>query len=250
MKEIIIFFFLHWNLSLLCQSFFHHRFAAHRMFSMSDGMQKVFYWLTFIFQGSSYLNVRTYAIMHRMHHAYADTEKDPHSPLFSKNLFDMMWKTHNYFRDLKNGKKDIEERFKQNLPVVWRFGKYADSLPARILWGSLYTAFYVYFAPSLWYFLLLPIHFLMGLFHGSIINWFAHKYGDVSFTLENTSKNLPLIFFPLRMLGEGEHNDHHNKPGNPNFAYNHERWYRFDPTYQVIKILNYFGVIQIKKVPS
>ncbi len=41
--------------------------------------------------------------MHRMHHMYADTENDPHSPKFSKNIWDMMWKTWICYRDIGNG---------------------------------------------------------------------------------------------------------------------------------------------------
>jgi stearoyl-CoA desaturase (delta-9 desaturase) len=48
------------------------------MFTMSKAWEKFFYILSWIFQGSSYLSPRAYGIMHRMHHAYADTEKDPH----------------------------------------------------------------------------------------------------------------------------------------------------------------------------
>ncbi|PSR06189.1 MAG: acyl-CoA desaturase, partial [Bacteroidetes bacterium SW_10_40_5] len=32
---IIAFFITHWYLSLFCQTFFHHRYAAHAMFTMN-----------------------------------------------------------------------------------------------------------------------------------------------------------------------------------------------------------------------
>ncbi len=53
--------------------------------------------LTWIFQGSSYLSGYGYEIMHRMHHAYNFTAKDPHSPSHDDNLFAMMWKTMGLF---------------------------------------------------------------------------------------------------------------------------------------------------------
>src|SRR5688572_6426862 len=93
MLAIILFFIAHWYLSLFCQTLFHHRYAAHASITMSKGWERFFFILSFITQGSSYLSVRAYAVMHRMHHAFADTDKDPHSPSFSKNPFDMMWKT-------------------------------------------------------------------------------------------------------------------------------------------------------------
>ena len=45
-------------------------------------MEKVFYVLTWIFQGSNYLSVYGYGVMHRMHHPCADTPQDPHSPKY------------------------------------------------------------------------------------------------------------------------------------------------------------------------
>src|SRR3954453_2087820 len=90
---IIAFFILHWQLSVFFQTFFLHRYGAHRMFTMSKGWERFFHLCTFVFQGSSYLNPRAYAWLHREHHAFSDTERDPHSPHHAKGFGDMMWKT-------------------------------------------------------------------------------------------------------------------------------------------------------------
>ncbi|MEA2700200.1 MAG: hypothetical protein QOI66_4471, partial [Myxococcales bacterium] len=57
---IVLFFVAHWQLSLFCQSFFLHRYGAHKQFSMSAGWEKFFNVLTAISQNSSYLNPRGY----------------------------------------------------------------------------------------------------------------------------------------------------------------------------------------------
>jgi len=59
------------------------------MFTMSPFWEKFWYIFTWVTQGTSYLNARAYAILHRMHHAYSDTEKDPHTPHFFKEAFTM-----------------------------------------------------------------------------------------------------------------------------------------------------------------
>jgi stearoyl-CoA desaturase (Delta-9 desaturase) len=59
------------------------------------------------------MSPRTYGIMHRMHHAYTDTELDPHLPKYSKNVFQMMWRTRKIFDDIFTGKTIPEERFYQ-----------------------------------------------------------------------------------------------------------------------------------------
>ena len=56
MEVILIFFVAHWYLSLFFQTFFLHRYAAHKAFTMSKRTEKVFYVLTWIFQGSNYLS--------------------------------------------------------------------------------------------------------------------------------------------------------------------------------------------------
>lgn len=238
---ILVFFVAHWYLSLFAQTFFLHRYAAHQMFTMSPTAEKVFYVLTYLFQGSSFLSPKAYGIMHRLHHAYADTEKDPHSPSYSDNLFDMMWKTKNRYNDILNDRADIEPKFKKNVPYWAPIEKLGDLWISRLAWGTAYTFFYIYFATEWWMFLLLPIHFLMGPVHGAIINWYAHKYGYINFKVNDTAKNL--LPFDFLMMGESYHNNHHKLGGRANFGI---RWHEFDPTYPIILILNWTHVIKLK----
>ena len=46
--------------------------------------ERVFFLLTYVAQGSSYLSPRAYAVLHREHHAYSDTARDPHTPRASR----------------------------------------------------------------------------------------------------------------------------------------------------------------------
>lgn len=243
MLIILLFFFLHWYLSLFTQSFFNHRYAAHSQFTMSKPMEKVWFIISYIFQGSSYLSPYAYGIMHRMHHAYTDTDKDPHSPKISGNPFKMMWDTKKVYSDIYRGRMDVDEKFKRNLPEWHAFDRFAESWVSRLLWCVGYIAFYVAFAPYWWLYLLLPIQFLMGPFHGAIVNYYAHRFGYVGFKQNNTSKNF--IFINFLMQGEGYHNNHHKFPSRPNFAV---RWFEFDPVYPVILVLNAFGMIKLARV--
>jgi stearoyl-CoA desaturase (Delta-9 desaturase) len=239
---ILIFFLAHWFLSLFTQTFFLHRYSAHQMFTMSKGWEKFFYILTYIFQGASFLSPKAYGIMHRLHHAYADTKDDPHSPRYSKNLMDMMWKTKNIYNDILNNKVALPEKFFKNIPYWGFIEKLGDQWISRIAWGTIYVLFYIKFATHWWMFLLLPIHFLMGPVHGAIINWFAHKYGYVNFKINDTSKNfLPVDFL---MMGESYHNNHHTLGGRANFGV---RWFEFDPTFPIILLFNKLGIIKLKK---
>src|SRR5262245_65917802 len=90
---IVAIFATHWVVSAFFQSFFHHRYASHRMFTMSPRTERVWHMMTYLSQGSSYLSPRAYAILHREHHAYSDTERDPHAPGYFANVLTMMWAT-------------------------------------------------------------------------------------------------------------------------------------------------------------
>ncbi len=239
---ILLFFVVHWYLSLFAQTFLQHRYAAHASFTMSKRWEKFFFILTYIGQGSSYLSPRAYGIMHRMHHAYTDTDKDPHSPSYSKNPFDMMWKTRNIYSSIYLNTFPVDARFTKNVPDWPARDKFAHSVFSRLLWVAFYIAYYVVFATSPWMYLLLPIHFVMGPVHGVIINWYAHRYGNVSFKQDNTSKNL--LRLDWLMMGEGYHNNHHQFPSRVNFGH---KWYEFDPIYPIILFLNKIKVIKIKK---
>ncbi|MBC7488336.1 MAG: acyl-CoA desaturase, partial [Cytophagaceae bacterium] len=140
---IIIFFIAHWYLSLFAQTFFLHRYAAHHMFTMTKGWEKFFYILTYVFQGSSFLSPYAYGVMHRMHHAYADTELDPHSPSYSRNLFHMMWQTKNTYNDILHHRANIDPKFIKGVPYWSALEKLADNWMSRVAWGTAYTIFYM-----------------------------------------------------------------------------------------------------------
>jgi len=243
MLIILLFFVIHWYLSLFMQTFLQHRYAAHRAFSMSKFWERFFYLLAYITQGSSYVSPRAYAIMHRMHHAYTDTDKDPHSPKYDSNIFKMMWHARQVSNNIYKQRTVIEPRFLKNLPDWPLMDKIAHSTLSRLAWIALYVAVYVFFAPSGWWFLLLPIHILMIPVQGVIINWFAHKYGTVTFKMKNTSTNLFKV--DMLMMGEAYHNNHHKNPSATNFGF---RWYELDPTYAMIRFFGWLKIIRIHKL--
>jgi stearoyl-CoA desaturase (delta-9 desaturase) len=213
------------------------------MFKMEIFWERFFYLVLLISQGSSFLNPRAYAILHRMHHAYSDTEKDPHSPHFFKDVFGMMIATKNMYMNYLQFKIQPEPAFQGNYPEWPVVDKIGNSWAWRIACGLFYIGFYVAFANHWWLFILLPIHFLMGPLHGAIVNWCGHKYGYSNHDNDDHSKNsLPWDFL---LMGELFQNNHHKKPNSPNFA---TKWWEFDPTYPVMKVLHWMRIIKIRKV--
>lgn len=239
---IIGLFVFHWYASLFFQSLFNHRYAAHQMFRMSPAWEKAFYIGSWLTNGSSYLSAYVYGALHRLHHAYADTELDPHSPKYDKNIFAMMLRTRTEYLDIERNRKTIDPKFLKNLPIWPSFDHFASHLATRIAWGLVYVGVYALLANAWWQWLFLPMTLVIGPLHGAVINWFAHKVGYTNFVVNDTSKNfLPVDFL---MWGESYHNNHHKNGSNPNFGH---RWFEFDPMWPVIKFLNWLGVIQLRQ---
>jgi stearoyl-CoA desaturase (delta-9 desaturase) len=239
---IFIFFAVHWQLSVLFQSFFLHRYGAHRQFEMSKGWERFFHVLTWAIQGPSYLNPRSYAIMHRMHHAYSDTPKDPHSPVQQKSFFAMMWRTKTQYADLKHRRASVDSRFEGGYPEWKFFDETLGGWAAAIGWGALYLIIYVSFATHWWLFLLYPIHLALGPVHGGIVNWFGHKLGYRNYESDDNSKNT--LIFDVLTMGELFQNNHHKWGQSPNFAV---RAFEIDPTYQFIRILGWMRILDLSR---
>jgi stearoyl-CoA desaturase (delta-9 desaturase) len=190
--------------------------------------------------------------MHRMHHAYSDTEQDPHSPHNSKNLFSMMWKTRLMYNELVQGKADILDKFKKNIPTWPKLDKFAESHFSRISWGLLYVAIYVLVisvfelpGTHVWMYAFLPLHFVIGPIHGAIVNYFGHVLGYQNYKNGDKSKNT--LFWDFLMGGELFQNNHHKYGARANFA---TRWFEIDPTYPAMKVLQWLHIINMKKDSS
>lgn len=187
-----------------------------------------------------------------MHHAYSDTELDPHSPHNSRNLFTMMWKTRLMYNELVQGKADILDKFKKNIPTWPKLDKIAESPISRISWGIVYVAIYVliisvFEVPGThpWMYAFLPFHFIIGPMHGAIVNYFGHVLGYQNYKNGDKSKNT--LMWDFLMGGELFQNNHHKYGARPNFA---TKWFEIDPTYPVIKVLQLIGIINLKKDSS
>lgn len=211
------------------------------MFKMNNFTEKLFFILTWLAQGPSFLEPAAYALMHRKHHRLSDTEGDPHSPVKFSNWFKFMLKTFDEYRSFKNdvAKNNYEDK---NLPRWPKFENIVDTYTVRILFALSYVLFYVYFAPNILFFLLVPIHIAMGPIHGFIVNWFGHKHGYRNFKMlgDNSKNTLHIDFL---MMGELYQNNHHRYPQKMNFAV---KWFEVDFGFYIVKILHFLRIITIK----
>jgi len=242
---IVVFFLAHWWGSVLMQTFFLHRYASHGMFRLSTFWERFFHLTTYVTQGSSYLVPSAYAYLHRAHHAYSDTERDPHTPHMYTDVFTMMWQTKKSYSALVNGSEQPEPRFNGHVPTWPALDRFGYTTVSRLGWGVLYTLYYLAFAPHWAFLLLLPVHYLMGPIHGAIVNWAGHKYGYRNFDTRDKSRNV--VMWDVFTLGELFQNNHHRHAQSINFG---QRWFELDPAHLFIRGLGAIGVADVEKKQS
>jgi len=152
----------------------------------------------------------------------------------------MMRHTRKIYQSIFFKTLEPEKRFVKDIPDWPWFDRWTVTKTSKVLWSLAYIAIYVIFAPSYWYYLLLPIEVVMVPFHGAIVNWFAHKYGYRNFEMKNTSTNLLPV--DVLLMGEAYHNDHHKHASAINFGV---RWYELDFTYYIILGLGKLGIVKL-----
>ena len=238
---LMVFFVLHWYTAFFLQSFFHHRYAAHRHFTMSKLTERFFYVCCFLVHGSSYISPYAYGIMHRMHHMHTDTKEDPHSPSNCNGFFSTLWQTRNSYYNIFIGKTLVDDKVKKDLPQWISFERIVHNWVTRVCWIGVYIAVYIAFATAWWMYLFLPLTIALSTFQGTIINWWAHKFGYVNYPMNNTSKNMIPVDFIF--CGDAYHNNHHKFPGR---IKNSHRWFEIDLIYRVTWLLQKVNVVQWK----
>jgi stearoyl-CoA desaturase (delta-9 desaturase) len=230
------FFVVHWTAAAFFQVVFLHRYASHGQFTLSPRMERVFYVLSYLAIGASFLPPRAYAVLHRQHHAYSDTPRDPHSPANHRTIFGMALAMRRAFDDLANRRVEPERRFDgrtPSWPALDRLGWWA---PGQVAWVCAYALVYVFFAPP-WLWPLVAVHAFMAPIQGALVNWCGHRYGYRNFDDGDRSTNA----FPidLLVLGDMMQNNHHHRPMRASTAF---RWFEVDLAGVAIRAMAALGI--------
>ena len=77
------------------------------------------------------------------------------------------------------------------------------------------------------------------------MNWCGHRYGYSNFENGDLSKNT--LIFDFLTFGELFQNNHHKYGMSPNFA---ARWFEVDPAWQIMRVLDKVGVIDLGGSPQ
>lgn len=192
-----------------------HRYYAHKSFEFRNKFLK--YLFTFISIIACRASPLAWVYVHRLHHAHADTEKDPHRP-DKLRLFSFREAT---VTDLKIFV--IRDMLSKDQKVIHDY--YFLFLFAWIILLAIINPTLIYFA---W---LLPA--MITQIVQDVWNYYAHIPGNgyVNFSTTDNSRNVgwlwPFIF------GEAWHNNHHKNP----LSIEKNNWWEFDPVVYLIALV-------------
>jgi len=212
-SAIIVFLLFYFLYSCVGVSVMMHRYWSHRSFEFRSPILKwLFTWFALVSCRGSILG---WVYIHRLHHKFTDTEKDPHSPSYKgwRIFFPYLLKYDN------NINKFIIKDFLN--PVQLHLSKYF--MIYTLVWAIVLGAV----SPWLLYFAWILPSALTQIVVSSFL-YFGHgRQKDI-----NSSKNSSL--FAFLFWGEGWHNNHHARPWRWN---NSDRWWQIDMSAWLIRMV-------------
>ena len=234
--QLVLYTFVVVQVTLSGVSLFLHREQTHRGIKMHPVLQHFYRFWTWFTTG---MLTKEWVAIHRKHHAYCETEDDPHSPQvhgIKKVLFHGVTL---YTAERKN--QETMEKYGQGTPDDW-------------LERNIYTRFH-YLGIVLLAFTNIALFGVIGLliyaiqmlwipfFAAGVINGIGHYVGYRNYRTDDSSRNITRFGFFI--FGEELHNNHHAFPSSCKFA--HKKG-EHDIGWYVIRLLNKLGLCEIRKV--
>lgn len=202
----------------------YHRYFSHRSYKTSRVFQFI---LAFGGSMAAQKGALWWASNHRIHHRYADTQGDPHTPRKGFWWSHVGWILSDEYNETPDGIKDFEK-----YPELVFLNKHDWIGP----WILGVACFLIAGWPGL----------LIGFFLSTVLLWhstflinsLAHVFGSRRYQTEDTSRNN--FALAILTMGEGWHNNHHKS------AYicrQGQRWWEVDLTFYVLWILEKLGIV-------
>lgn len=197
-----------------------HRYYSHKSFEFRNKYLKYFFSILAMLAGRG--SIISWVYIHRQHHSYSDTEKDPHSPkVLGYKLFGF-----GHYKQMER------EQFKVFLVKDILNDKQLLVHKYYMLFILLFVMLLSLISIDLLYFAYIVPMFLVQLSQNNF-NFFGHKLGYRNFATPDNSRNNPYLF-PI-ILGEAWHNNHHAKAKEVSTKV---KPYEFDPLVSVIKLIS------------
>lgn len=214
-----------------------HRAQAHRALTLHPIVSHFFrFWLWI----STGMVTSEWVAIHRKHHAATETEGDPHSPVVL-GIKNVLWKGAELYRAAAKDKKMIE-KYAHGTPNDWMENNVYKRFSARGVVIMLLLDLLLFGLPgiSIWGIQMIWIPFWAA----GVINGIGHYWGYRNYECDDAATNI--IPWGFWIGGEELHNNHHTFASSAKFSL---KWWEFDIGWMYIKILSFFRLARVKKLP-
>ncbi len=206
----------------------YHRLLTHRGFKVPKFVE---YFMTACGTLALQAGPISWVTTHRIHHAFTETEKDPHSPREGTYWAHIGWlfrgtaQVHNQKVHKRYSPDLVDDKFHQFLNnyfwltnVLVAIGLFAVGGWTMVLWGI--------FLRTVW-----------GWHVTFFVNSITHIWGSRRFETKDDSRNNALI--GILAWGEGWHNNHHAYPRSARHGL---KWYELDANWIQIRLMEKLGL--------
>ncbi len=191
-----------------------HRCLAHRAFRVRPGLASVLDTYFWVIVGT---DPEAWAAIHRLHHRYADTPLDPHSPRL-RTPFTVL-----------AGSAYLFARARERMPVS------APRPKATLAIRGLLVAFYWLMFGPVQVLTMFAVHLVCYLGIMGMVNTVGHLYGRKP---HPDQPGYDLAWLAIPLLGHGYHNSHHAHPAA-------SRTGTLDPIWPLLRLLAAVGLVDL-----
>lgn len=223
------------QITIAAVTLFLHRAQAHKAIELHPLLSHFFRFWLWLTTG---MITREWVAIHRKHHAYVETERDPHSPQ-TRGIRTVLWRGAELYMQ-EAGNRDTIERFGRGTPDDWlERNLYARfSLLGVSLLLIVELALFGFAGIAIWGVQMLWIPFWAA----GVINGLGHYWGYRNYETDDASRNLvPVALF---IGGEELHNNHHAYAGSARFSL---RPWELDIGWLYIRTLRLLRLAQVRR---
>lgn len=213
-----------------------HRHQAHRALNLHPIVSHFFrFWLWL----STGMVTKEWVAIHRKHHAFTETEQDPHSPQV-KGIKKVLLEGAELYKEEANNQETVE-KYSHGTPDDWvERNVYARSGLGILLMFFIDLLFFGVPGITIWACQMIWI----PLFAAGVVNGIGHYWGYRNFECPDAARNI--VPWGIFLGGEELHNNHHAFASSAKLS---AKWWEIDMGYVYIRILSFFHLAKIKKLP-
>lgn len=214
-----------------------HRHQAHRALDLHPAVAHFFRFWLWLATG---MVTREWVAVHRKHHARVEQPDDPHSPQV-RGIRKVLFEGAELYQEEAHRQETLDE-YGHETPADWLE---RNIYKGRQNWGIAFmlaidVLLFGAAGLAIWAVQMAWIPF----FAAGVINGIGHYWGYRNFESPDASTNI--VPFGLLIGGEELHNNHHAYAGSARFS---SKWYELDLGWGYIRLLQWLGLANVKKLP-